>query len=48
MLLHSSMTDWKTELVPGDTNLGPVNINQSVFQGGSFSPLLFIILLISL
>ena len=26
-ILKSTTTDWKTELVPGDINLGEVNIN---------------------
>ena len=34
-LLKSTMTDWKTEFVSGDTNLGVVNINRGIFQGDS-------------
>ena len=47
-LLKSTMIDWKTELVLGETNLGEVNINWGIFQGDSLSPLLFIISLIPL
>ena len=47
-ILKSTTTDWKTELVPGDINLGEVNINWGIFQGDFLSPLLFIISLISL
>ena len=42
------MTDWKTELISGDTNLGRVDINQGIFQGDSLSLLLFILSLIPL
>ena len=42
-LLKSTMIDWKTELISGDTNLGGVNINQSIFQGDSLSLSLFIL-----
>ena len=47
-LVKSTMTDWKTELVSGDTNLGGVNINQGIFQGDSLSLSLFILSLIPL
>ena len=42
------MIGWKIELISGDINLGEVNINQDIFQGDTLSPLLFLILLISL
>ena len=42
------MIGWKIELISGDINLGEVNINQDIFQGNTLSPLLFLILLISL
>ena len=45
-LLKSIMTDWKTELVSDDTNLGEENINRGIFQGDFLSHLLFIISLI--
>ena len=47
-LLKSTMIDWKTELISGDTNLGGVNINRGIFQGDSLSLLLFILSLIPL
>ena len=47
-LLKSTMTDWKTELISGDTNLGRVDINRGIFQGDSLSLLLFILSLIPL
>ena len=33
--LKSTIIDWNTELVLGDTNLGEVNINRGIFQGYS-------------
>ena len=47
-LLKSTMIDWKTELISGDTNLAGVNINRGIFQGDSLSLLLFILSLIPL
>ena len=47
-LLESTMIDWKTELISGDTNLGGVNINQGIFRGDSLSLSLFILSLIPL
>ena len=47
-LLKSTMIDWKTELISGDTNLGGVNINRSIFQGDSLSLSLFVLSLIPL
>ena len=47
-VLKSTMTNWKTKLVSGCTNLGQVNINGGIFQGDSLSPSLFIISLIPL
>ena len=47
-ILKSTMIDWKTELISGDTNLGRVNINRGIFQGDSLSLSLFILSLIPL
>ena len=47
-LLKSTMTDWNTELITKDINLGEVNINQDIFLGDSLSPLLFVMSLIPL
>ena len=47
-LFKSTMTDWKTELILGDTNLGRVNINRGIFRGDSLSLLLVILSLIPL
>ena len=33
--LKSTIIDWNTELVLGDTNLGEVNINRGIYQGYS-------------
>eukprot|EP00112_Aurelia_sp_Birch-Aquarium-sp1_P003300 Seg1367.7 transcript_id=Seg1367.7/GoldUCD/mRNA.D3Y31 product="Retrovirus-related Pol polyprotein from type-1 retrotransposable element R2" pseudo=true protein_id=Seg1367.7/GoldUCD/D3Y31 len=45
-LLQNSMPLWKTQLYHGRNNLGTVNIKRGMFQGDSFSPLLFVIALI--
>ena len=37
---------WKTQLYHGQENLGNVNRKRGIFQGDSFSPLLFVITLI--
>ena len=37
-LFKSTTIDWKTELISGGINLGAVNINRGIFQGGSLSP----------
>ena len=47
-LPKSTMIDWKTELIPGDTSLGGVNINRGILQGDSLSLLVFILSLIPL
>ena len=47
-VLKSTMTDWKTELISGGTNLDGVNINRGIFQGNPLSLLLFILSLIPL
>ena len=42
------MLHWKTELMFAGTHFGTVDINCGIFQGDSFSPLLFIVSLIPL
>ena len=46
--LKQAMTHWKTELTFANTLLGTIDINCGIFQGDSFSPLLFIVSLILL
>jgi len=43
-----SMGMWKTELFLNNDSLGCIVINRGIFQGDSFSPLLFIVSLIPL
>ena len=45
-LIQNSMPVWKTQLYHDQENLGTVNIKRGIFQGDSFSPLLFVIALI--
>lgn len=47
-LIKNSMINWKTQLTCNSENLGEVNIKRGIFQGDSFSPLLFVIVLIPL
>ena len=47
-LLEKSMKQWKTNLYAGGSFLGTVDIKRGIFQGDSFSPLLFVIILIPL
>ena len=47
-LLKSNMVDLKTKSISRDNNLGELNINRSIFQGDSSSPLIFIISIIPL
>ena len=47
-LINSSISTWKTELAAEEKVLGEVNIKRGIFQGGCVSPLLFIVVLISL
>ena len=46
--MAKSMFDWKTNLFSAGNLLGTVNIKRGIFQGDSFSPLLFVIALIPL
>ena len=47
-LLSTTMNSWKTMLTVGNQTLGEVDIKRGIFQGDSFSPLLFVISLIPL
>ena len=47
-LVRNSMNLWKVELSSGKETLAQVNIRRGIFQGDSFSPLLFVIALIPL
>ena len=47
-LIRNSMEDWKTVLTTGGRELGEVSIERGIFQGDSFSPLLFIIIMMPL
>jgi len=48
LFLSLSMKQWRTELTFAGDSLGVVNIRRGIFQGDSFSPLLFIMSLIPL
>ena len=47
-LLAESMKSWRVELISREENLGEVNIRRGIFQGDSFSPLLFAVCLLPL
>ena len=47
-LLSRNMYNWKTVLKSNGDTLGEVSIQRRIFQGDSLSPLLFIIVLITL
>ena len=47
-LLVNSMEKWKVMLCSGSSELGEVEIKQGIFQGDSFSPLVFVLALIPL
>ena len=42
-LLAESMKSWPVELMHGEENLGDVNRRRGIFQGDSFSQLLFFV-----
>ena len=46
-LFENSKETWRTELTPCKESLGEVDIGRVIFQGDSFSPLLFVVVLIS-
>ena len=46
--IKKSMGSWRTNLFSNGKLLGTVDINRGIFQGDSFSPLLFVIALIPL
>ena len=45
-LLSICMAKWKTNLMANKKSLGSVAVKRGIFQGDSFSPLLFVIALI--
>ena len=47
-LFESRKETWRTELTACNESLGGVNIRRGIFQGDSFSPLLFVVDLIPL
>ena len=47
-LFEYSKETWRTELIAFNGSLGEVDISRGIFQGDSFSPLLFAVVLILL
>ena len=47
-IISNSMVNWKTVLTTGGMALGQVDIRRGIFQGDSFSPLLFIVIMLPL
>ena len=47
-LIGNSMDLWKTELTVNGDVLGSVDINRGIFQGDSFFPLIFVMVMIPL
>ena len=47
-LIKQSMNKWRTNLYADGRLLGSVHIRRGIFQGDSFSPLLFVIALLPL
>ena len=44
--IAKSMNDWSTDLYCNNTHLEDVRIKRGIFQGDSFSPILFVMTLI--
>ena len=47
-VFQNSKETWITELIACNESLGEVDIGRGIFQGDSFSPLLFVVVLIPL
>ena len=47
-LFEDSKEAWRTELIACNESLGEVDIRRGIFQGDSFSPLLFVVVLMPL
>ena len=47
-LFENSNETWRMELIECNESLGEVDIRRGIFQGDSFSPLLFVVVLIAL
>ena len=47
-LIRNSMKNWRVELTSMGEKLGEVNIRRGIFQGDSFSQILFVMALIPL
>ena len=47
-LFENSKETWRTELMKCNKSLGEVDTRRGIFQGNSFSPLLFVVALIAL
>ena len=47
-LFVNSIKQWKVMLCSGNSKLGKVQIKRGIFQGGSLSPLVFVLALIPL
>ena len=47
-LYENSKETWRTELTAFNESLGEVDVRRGIFQGDSFSPLLFVVFLIPL
>ena len=48
LLDENSRKNWETELSVIDEQLGTVNITRGIYQGDSFSPLLFFMIMITM
>ena len=47
-IISNSMVNWKTVLTSGGMPLGKVDIRRGIFQGDTYSPLLFIVIMLPL